>query len=122
MLSDEDDAEAVDRNILVCMNQQFNGNNSRSNHVYFAFLFLFELQRIVRHPEYSSIRKKNDIALIQFNGTVQFDDIVRPACIRIDTADVPTSQELIIAGWGSVEAGSKRLIQLNLFFSISFDG
>lgn len=66
-------------------------------------------QKIVRHPEYSSIRKKNDIALIQFDGTVDFNDIVRPACIRIDTADIPTTQELIIAGWGSVDAGSKEL-------------
>lgn len=66
----------------------------------------FYFQRIIRHPEYSFSRKKNDIALIEFTGSVEFSDLVRPACIRTDTSDIPESRELIIAGWGSIEAES----------------
>lgn len=66
------------------------------------------MQRLVRHPQYSLSRKKNDIALVQFEGAVEFTDIVRPACIRTDPADLPETRELFIAGWGSIEADSKN--------------
>lgn len=60
----------------------------------------------MRHPQYSFSRKKNDIALIEFEGDVTFDNNVCPACIRTDVADVPESEELTIAGWGSIEPES----------------
>ncbi|XP_031627886.1 serine protease persephone-like isoform X2 [Contarinia nasturtii] len=61
------------------------------------------IKQIIRHPDYSSIRKKNDIALIEFEESIEFNDRARPACIRTDTADVPENRELIITGWGSIE-------------------
>lgn len=77
---------------------------------WFILIRMFSfLQRIIRHPEYSYHRKKNDIALIEFIGSVEFTDVVRPACIRTDTADVAKSQELIIAGWGTIEVDSKMI-------------
>lgn len=65
------------------------------------------LQTIVRHPKYSFTTKRNDIALIEFEGSVEFNDLVRPACIRTDVHDPPESREMIITGWGSIEADSK---------------
>lgn len=72
----------------------------------FFFHIFCRFQRVVRHPAFSLRFKKNDIALIQFNGSVEFNDYVRPACIRTDTADPPVAQELTIAGWGTVTPGS----------------
>lgn len=63
-------------------------------------------QRLLRHPEYSNSRKKNDIALVEFEGDVEFNGDVHPACIRTDTNDTPENEELTIAGWGSIEADS----------------
>ncbi|XP_031627887.1 serine protease persephone-like [Contarinia nasturtii] len=60
------------------------------------------ISRIVRN-EYSIITKKNDIALIQFIGSIAFNDIIRPACIRTDLNDISDSESLIIAGWGTIE-------------------
>lgn len=62
------------------------------------------LQRLIRHPEYINSKKKNDIALVEFDGDVEFNGDVHPACLQTDTHDVPESEELTIAGWGSIEA------------------
>lgn len=62
------------------------------------------LQRIVCHPDYDISRKKNDIALIEFEGDVEFDGSVHPACVRTDANEVPEDVELTVAGWGSIEA------------------
>lgn len=72
-----------------------------------ANLLIIFTQNIVRHSEYSSVRKKNDIALVEFIGSIDFSDLVRPACIYTDTADMPVSTELTIAGWGSEVSDSK---------------
>lgn len=63
-----------------------------------------EFQRTIRHPKYSVSTKKNDIALVEFDGVIELNDLVRPACIRTTTDDPPQSQEMLIAGWGSIEA------------------
>lgn len=81
--------------------------------VIFMDLDFFFLQKIERHPAFSLRLKKNDIALIQFDGTVEFSEFIRPACIRTDTTDLSSSQELTIAGWGTVTAGSKNIISIN---------
>lgn len=65
-------------------------------------------QRSMRHPQYSARSVKNDIALIELDADVDFNDNVRPACIFTDVRDLPENRELIIAGWGSIEADSKR--------------
>lgn len=89
-LQDEEESIAIDRNIT----------------------------RIVRHPDYINSRKKNDIALIEFEGDVEFNGDVHPACIRIDPNDVAEDVELTIAGWGTIEADrtnrSKVLLKANL--------
>lgn len=64
---------------------------------------------MIRHPRYSFARKKDDIALVEFSGNVEFNDVVRPACIRTDINDVPESEELLITGWGSIETESNTI-------------
>lgn len=67
----------------------------------------FHLQRIVRHPDYINSRKKNDIALIEFEGDVEFNGDIHPACVRLDANEVAEDVELTIAGWGTIEADRK---------------
>lgn len=45
---------------------------------------------------------------MKFFGAIEFSDIIRPACIRVAPFDVPEYENLVIAGWGSIEADSKQ--------------
>lgn len=54
--------------------------------------------------------KKNDIALVKFFGSIEFSDFIRPACIRLDPDEVPVTENLVIAGWGSIEAESQSFL------------
>lgn len=42
--------------------------------------------------------------MIEFEGDIEFNGDVHPACVRIDASDVPEDTELTIAGWGTIEA------------------
>lgn len=70
------------------------------------------------------ITKKNDIALIEFIGSIEFNDFIRPACIRTDPSDISESSFLVIAGWGSIEPDSEcdfiYFIEICQFFLDSF--
>lgn len=53
------------------------------------YIYVFFLsQQYIRHPNYINSRKKNDIALLEFDGDVEFTGDVHPACIQTDTNDV----------------------------------
>lgn len=71
----------------------------------------FLKQEIIRHPDYKSAMKKNDIALIRLNERVTFNENIRPACLRTAISDIREGAELIIIGWGTIsEKGSLVLI------------
>lgn len=56
--------------------------------------------------------------MIEFEGDVDFDHNIHPACIQTELNDVPEDVQLTIAGWGSIEADrtnlSKVLLKANL--------
>lgn len=47
----------------------------------------FRLQEIIRHPEYSQITRKNDIALVRVSSIIQFSSEIWPACLHTDLRD-----------------------------------
>lgn len=61
------------------------------------------------------MRKKNDIALIELRARVYFSDLVKPACLHIDTNDVNSNVNLTVAGWGLISAECKYNIGLECF-------
>lgn len=77
---------------------------SISQNVTFGSVFK---KSIVRHPEYSPIMKKNDIALIRLTNPIEFDADVKPACLQTDSRDEDADTKLIITGWGIVSTESK---------------
>lgn len=64
-------------------------------------------QEVIRHPNYSQLKKKNDIALIRVTKPIEFSDLVRPACLHTELGDMPADVELIVTGWGIVNAERK---------------
>ncbi|XP_031624690.1 serine protease persephone-like [Contarinia nasturtii] len=61
----------------------------------------YSIENITRHPNYSSVTKKNDIALIRLTKKIYFSNTIRPACLHTDMNDVDT--KLIVTGWGSTD-------------------
>ncbi|RVE45251.1 hypothetical protein evm_010103 [Chilo suppressalis] len=63
------------------------------------------IKEIIKHPEYDTVLKRNDIALIRLDGEANYTDFVRPICLP--TSDVSTSAQLSnltvhVAGWGKM--------------------
>uniref|UniRef100_A0A182NF78 Peptidase S1 domain-containing protein n=1 Tax=Anopheles dirus TaxID=7168 RepID=A0A182NF78_9DIPT len=82
-----------------------------------------DIERSIIHEDFSSRRKKNDIALARLAGTATLNDNVFPICLPVAYASHP-NEELIIrrryftVGWGQTHEGtiSNKLqyIKLNL--------
>lgn len=60
-------------------------------------LINIEIKNIIKHPDYVSKRKFNDIALIELERDVVFTYYRNPACLHYDTILVKSS--LTITGW-----------------------
>lgn len=61
----------------------------------------------MKHPKYSYLKKKNDIALIELKGRVYFSDCIKPACLYTNVNDLDSTIDLTIAGWGFVSPECK---------------
>lgn len=67
----------------------------------------FLVKRVIRHPEYKSSSRYHDIALIELNATVEFNEYMKPACLN---AAKTTNRDVnyIATGWGlTAFAGEK---------------
>lgn len=44
-----------------------------------------KIKKVIKHPEYNSIQKDHDIALLELEESVKFDaKLLRPACLQQD--------------------------------------
>jgi len=41
----------------------------------------FQIEKVIKHPSYSTINYDNDIALLKLKDTIKFQDSMRPACL-----------------------------------------
>lgn len=41
----------------------------------------YSIKEVMKHPEFDSTLKRNDIALIELNSSVIFTNFIRPACL-----------------------------------------
>lgn len=66
----------------------------------------------MQHPNYNAITGVNDIALIQLWTPLEFSNLVRPACLNINTEDLGNGTSLTILGWGvtSTESNFELLV------------
>ncbi|XP_031627884.1 serine protease persephone-like [Contarinia nasturtii] len=66
--------------------------------------FDVDIQEIIRHPDYKSSTKKNDIALVRLAQRIQFTENIRPACLRTDLTDIRPEIEMLVTGWGTTSS------------------
>lgn len=57
-------------------------------------------QSCIEHPDFSFEEHKNDIGLIKTKQRITFNGKILPACLRIESNDLPWNQELMVTGWG----------------------
>lgn len=69
--------------------------------------YLNSLQEIIRHPSYKSRAKNDDIALLRLTTPIEFNEYMRPACLRTVLSDIEPDVELFVTGWGSTKAERK---------------
>uniref|UniRef100_A0A8C8VN31 Peptidase S1 domain-containing protein n=1 Tax=Pelusios castaneus TaxID=367368 RepID=A0A8C8VN31_9SAUR len=65
------------------------------------------VHKAVLHPEYSPRRETGDIALIQLDHPVAFDDFTQAACLPSTRMAVSTFSPCYISGWGSTTQNSE---------------
>ncbi|XP_049292725.1 serine protease persephone-like isoform X3 [Anopheles funestus] len=61
------------------------------------------VKNFISHPEYKKPSKYHDIALVELNSNIKFNDHVLPICPYARMDDLPETEDLIIAGWGRDE-------------------
>lgn len=67
--------------------------NSKSLQFTIAEIFLF--------PFYKTTAQYEDILLLKINGSIDFNEYIRPACLSNSNSII--SERVIVAGWGSTE-------------------
>lgn len=61
-----------------------------------------KVKRVVIHPNFSRLFLENDIALVELEEPVTFDDNVQPICLPSEDDDF-TGQNAYVSGWGYTE-------------------
>jgi secreted trypsin-like serine protease len=59
----------------------------------------YHVKKWVQHPEYSTARVYNDIAVIELDRTVKFSENIQPACLYTKS-EIPNNG-LEVTGWGA---------------------
>ena len=59
----------------------------------------FRVSRVIAHPQYRSPKQYNDIALVELESEMRFNEYSRPACLNSETSI--DQQSAIATGWGN---------------------
>lgn len=77
----------------------------------------FNISEMIKHPNFTSRHKYNDIALIKLDGFVEFNEYVRPACLpELDSIGFYATA----TGWGRLDSNGPlsshlQKVELDLF-------
>ena len=58
-----------------------------------------ELEKIYEHPEYNTVTKNNDLALLKMKERIKFTREVSPVCLP-DSEDLLHYYDCKVTGWG----------------------
>lgn len=89
-------ANVSDYRVIVGAHEK-NGNDGRA----------YDVNRIIAHAEYNSTSLQHDIALIEVNTTIEFND--RVAIIPLSRTFIGTGVQGIASGWGRTNVSPKSL-------------
>ncbi|XP_073695209.1 polyserase-2 [Garra rufa] len=61
------------------------------------------VNKIVKHPSYSSSTENNDITLLRLSSPVNFTDYIRPVCLASSTSTFFNRTTSWVTGWGDIK-------------------
>ncbi len=67
-------------------------------------LVIRKVKRIIVHPKYQPSTLENDLALIELDGSVQFERHIQPICLP-EKGDQFIDAEAYVSGWGLLSYG-----------------
>ncbi|RLU27368.1 hypothetical protein DMN91_001170 [Ooceraea biroi] len=73
------------------------GSNDKYGGVY------YRVKRVVRHPNYDSLTIDYDIALLEVDGEIRFNDRVQP--VKLAEKELANGVTVNVTGWGAVTPG-----------------
>jgi len=65
----------------------------------------YHVKSWIQHPQYSTARVYNDIALLELDRTVKFSEYIQPACLNTKSEIQEFGLEVI--GWGATSNSRK---------------
>ncbi|XP_063286939.1 transmembrane protease serine 9-like [Pelobates fuscus] len=65
----------------------------------------FQVERIIKHPNYNTTTKMGDIALVKLKNSVNFTDYILPVCLPAASVSFPSGLECWVTGWGTRSSG-----------------
>ncbi|XP_029161316.1 serine protease 53-like [Nylanderia fulva] len=75
------------------------GNNDKYKGVY------YQVKRIIRHPAYNDLTIDYDIALLEVDGEIRFNDRLQP--VKLAENELANGVMVNVTGWGAVQPGGK---------------
>ncbi|XP_017067961.2 trypsin-3-like isoform X2 [Drosophila eugracilis] len=68
---------------------------------------IYKVNKEIHHPDYRDVNDNsvNDIALLELNETIVFNEKIKPACLA--TSPVSDHETLTVCGWGYMDSYSK---------------
>lgn len=79
---------------------------------------LIPISQFTKHPSYKTSEKYNDIALIQLQNKIEFNEFVRPACLNTEPLDTLHWKQAIASGFGKTQYGLSIKYKLISILSI----
>ncbi|XP_032092139.1 serine protease 27-like [Thamnophis elegans] len=65
------------------------------------------VKRIISHPDYTKEEGSSwDIALVELNSPVTFNDYILPVCLPTSSAEFPADTKCWVTGWGQIGSGN----------------
>ncbi|KAK5618783.1 hypothetical protein CRENBAI_011675 [Crenichthys baileyi] len=61
------------------------------------------VSQVIKHPNYDSDTKDNDVTLLQLSSPVEFTDYIRPVCLAADGSVFQDGQDSWVTGWGAID-------------------
>ena len=67
-----------------------------------------KVKKVINHSGFNPSKLTNDIALVELDQEVQFNDYVRPACVLDKYIELASGKKVIISGWGTTSPGGSQ--------------
>uniref|UniRef100_A0A8C0JAP4 Peptidase S1 domain-containing protein n=1 Tax=Chelonoidis abingdonii TaxID=106734 RepID=A0A8C0JAP4_CHEAB len=74
-------------------------------------LVSFPIKEIYRHPSYTDMRSSGDIALVELETPVSFNEVIRPICLPASSVEFPAGMECWVTGWGNTHLTAPKTLQ-----------